>query len=213
MVLSKDTLKQRIVERFGTCRAGDALAPGPAAWSDFDLNPWAVHLRASPDALREAAVLLPLIDREPEMTMLLTRRTEHLTSHAGQISLPGGRREEGDASPVATALRETQEEVGIKAEEVEILGAMETYETRTGFVITPVIGLVAPDFTLQPDMNEVEEVFEVPLDFLLDPGNHEKHSREFKGMTYHFHAMPYHDYYIWGATAAMLKTFYRQLME
>lgn len=213
MVPGKEDIKQRIAERFGSKAAGEALTGETARWSDFDLNPGAMHLRAKPDTLREAAVLLPIIDQEPDLTMLLTRRTEHLSSHAGQISLPGGRREEGDATPVATALRETQEEVGIRPGEVSILGAMDTYETRTGFVITPIIGLVVPHFTLQPDTNEVEEVFEVPLNFLLDPANHEKHSRDYKGMTYYFHAMPYRDYYIWGATAAMLKTFYRQLME
>jgi 8-oxo-dGTP pyrophosphatase MutT (NUDIX family) len=209
-------LKARLTERFG----GPAL-PGERArehahaarWSDFDLNPHADHLRAEVGQLREAAVLLPIIDRSDEFTLLLTQRTQHLSSHAGQISLPGGSRDPEDMTPVDTALRETREEVGILPEEVSVVGAMDGYETRTGFLITPIIGIVAPDYTLNPSTDEVEEVFEVPLAFLLDPENHKKHSREFKGVRYHFHAMPYHDYYIWGATAAMLKNFYQLLME
>jgi len=216
--VSSDTeqLKEVIVRRFG----GAPLPGEPARehahaarWSDFDLNPHAGHLRADATRLREAAVLLPIIDRPDELTLLLTQRTQHLSSHAGQISLPGGSREPEDATPVDTALRETREEVGILPGEVSVVGAMDCYETRTGFLITPIIGIVRPDYTLIPDVNEVEEVFEVPLPFLLDPQNHKQHSREYKGVRYHFHAMPYHDYYIWGATAAMLKNFYRQLME
>jgi 8-oxo-dGTP pyrophosphatase MutT (NUDIX family) len=211
-----DRLKARLVERFGGAPLPDAAAcdhAHAARWSDFDLNPHAGHLRAEEATLREAAVLMPIIDRPAELTLLLTQRTQHLSAHAGQISLPGGRREPEDSTPVETALRETREEVGILPDEVRVIGAMDCYETRTGFLITPIVGLVAPDYTLVPNTNEVEEVFEVPLAFLLDPRNHKTHSREYKGMRYHFHAMPYHDYYIWGATAAMLKNLYRELME
>lgn len=215
MSSDNDRLKTRLLERFG-----GAPLPGEAArdhahaarWSDFDLNPHAGHLRPDVTTLREASVLLPVIDRPDALTLLLTQRTQHLSSHPGQISLPGGGRESADATPVDTALRETWEEVGILPEEVSVVGAMDCYETRTGFLITPIIGIVRPDYTLAPNVNEVEEVFEVPLAFLLDPLNHKTHSREYKGMRYHFHAMPYNDYYIWGATAAMLMNFYRQLI-
>lgn len=210
-----DQFKKRLIARFGDAPPDEAASKHAhaARWSDFDLNPHAGHLRADVEKLREAAVLLPIIERPEELTLLLTQRTWHLSSHAGQISLPGGRREPGDATPVDTALRETEEEVGIRREEVRVVGAMDGYETRTGFLITPIIGLVRPAYTLNPDANEVDEVFEVPLPFLLDPQNHKKHSREYSGVRYHFHAMPYQDYYIWGATAAMLRNFYQLMME
>jgi 8-oxo-dGTP pyrophosphatase MutT (NUDIX family) len=209
-------LKARLIERFGGAPLPDAAAcdhAHAARWSDFYHNPQARQLPADAAAQREAAVLMPIIDRPAELTLLLTQRTRHLSAHAGQISLPGGRREAEDATPVETALRETREEVGIRPEEVRVIGAMDCYETRTGFLITPIIGLVTPDYTLLPNAYEVEEVFEVPLAFLLDPQNHKTHSRTDRGMRYRFHAMPYHDYYIWGATAAMLKSLYQQLME
>jgi 8-oxo-dGTP pyrophosphatase MutT (NUDIX family) len=200
-------LKRRIALRFG----GTKAAGRAARWSDYDLNPHALDRRIAPGLLREAAVLMPLVDRRPELTILFTRRTLHLTQHAGQISFPGGRREEGDGNPVETALRETQEELGIAPQAVEILGRMDPYETRTGFLVTPVIGLLGADVAVTPDRREVEEVFEVPLAFLLNPLHHQRHSVVRDGRTYHFHAMPYRDYYIWGATAGMLINFYREL--
>jgi len=162
-------------------------------------------------SLRAASVLVPIVARPDELTMLFTRRTAHLKAHSGQVSFPGGRAEARDASPEATALRETQEEIGLGPERVELLGRLADYRTRTGFCVTPVVGLVTPPLELNPDAFEVEEVFEVPLSFLLDPANHQRHAREFQGRMVHYFAIPYRDYYIWGATAGMLVNFYRHL--
>lgn len=165
------------------------------------------------DAHMPAAVLVPLVLRDDAASVLLTRRTDHLHHHPGQISFPGGRVEKGDASPVATALRETQEEIGLGADRVELIGALPDYFTGTGFRVTPVVGFVHPPFELTLDTFEVAEAFEVPLSHFLDPANHLRHSLEIEGRTRHFHAMPYGDYYIWGATAGMLMSLYRVMTE
>jgi 8-oxo-dGTP pyrophosphatase MutT (NUDIX family) len=167
---------------------------------DHDLNPG----MAPADQMRAAAVLVPLVDRPDGVTVLLTRRTEHLHHHAGQISFPGGRIEPGDGSPEEAALRETEEEVGLGRKHVELLGRLDLYRTRTGFEVTPVVGWVTPPFDIAPDRFEVAEVFEVPLDFIADARNHERHSRQWQGVTRHFYVLPYGGYYIWGATAGML---------
>lgn len=162
--------------------------------------------------LTPAAVLVPLVDRPPAMTVLLTRRTEHLDNHAGQISFPGGRVEEHDADPVETALRETEEEIGLhRRHVVEIAGFLHSYQTITGFLITPVVGFVAPPFELTLDAFEVAEAFEVPLSFVLDPRNHERHNRTYRGQERSFYVIPYENRYIWGATAAMLVGLSRKL--
>jgi 8-oxo-dGTP pyrophosphatase MutT (NUDIX family) len=183
-----------------------ALAPGSGTPSrrrgDDDLN--LASEMAPPPGLRKAAVLVPLVQRHEGMTVLLTRRTDHLAHHAGQISFPGGGIEDSDASPEAAALREAKEEIGLGAERVEILGRLDIYWTRTGFEITPVVAAVSPPLELVPDAQEVAEVFEVPLGFIADPANHQRHSREFKGQVRHFYVLPYTHYYIWGATAGML---------
>jgi 8-oxo-dGTP pyrophosphatase MutT (NUDIX family) len=158
-----------------------------------------------------AAVLIPLVERESGMSVLLTQRTAHLRDHAGQISFPGGRRESGDANPVVTALREAQEEVGIDPARVEVLGVLASYGTGTGFAVTPVVGLVSPPLNLKLDDFEVAEAFEVPLPFLLDPANHKLLSVEFQGVLHEYWAMPWQGYYIWGATAGMLMSLYRFL--
>lgn len=172
---------------------------------DHDLNPGDLDPGfGSPDALREAAVLVPLVDRVEGPTVIFTQRTAHLTAHAGQISFPGGRRETYDHSPEDTALRETEEEIGLTRDRIEILGRLDTYVTRTGFRVTPVVGMVRPPIELVPDPTEVEEVFEVPLTFILDPDNPKRDSREFMGGQRHFYVFPYQQRYIWGATAGML---------
>lgn len=164
-------------------------------------------------ARRPASVLVPIVQRPQELSVLFTRRTAHLRDHSGQISFPGGRAEPHDASPEATALREAKEEIGLEPQRVEVLGKLSDYHTRTDFRVTPVVGLVAPSFELRLDAREVEEVFEVPLSFLLDPAHHERHWREFQGRRVHYFAIPYRDYYIWGATAGMLVNFYRFLAQ
>jgi 8-oxo-dGTP pyrophosphatase MutT (NUDIX family) len=166
------------------------------------------HLWRSPEEIRPAAVLVPVVRRESGLTVLLTRRTAHLNDHAGQISFPGGRAEPGDADPAQTALRETAEEIGLEAARVEVLGRLHPYVTVTGYRVTPVVGLLTPPLELRPDDFEVAEVFEVPLKFLLDPANHQRNSVSYEGRERHYYAMPYRQYYIWGATAGMLMNFY-----
>ncbi len=166
-----------------------------------------------------ASVLVPLIGRR-EVSVLLTQRTEHLKHHPGQIAFPGGRSEYGDADVVATALREAHEEIGLEAGQVEVLGAMPTFATGTGFVVTPVVALLPPDVRLCADPSEVAEVFEVPLEFLMNPAHHHHHAVEVAGVQHRFLSIPWQGvdaqgrprrYFIWGATAAMLRNLYRFL--
>jgi 8-oxo-dGTP pyrophosphatase MutT (NUDIX family) len=164
-----------------------------------------------------AAVLVPIVAHASGLTVLFTQRTAHLRAHSGQVSFPGGRAEPGDASPEETALRESEEEIGLPRGRVEVLGRLPEYFTRTGFRVTPVVGLIEPPLLLSPDPGEVESVFEVPLAFLLDTRNHQRHTREFQGATVGFYAMPYKsddgERYIWGATAGMLVTLSQALAE
>jgi 8-oxo-dGTP pyrophosphatase MutT (NUDIX family) len=162
-----------------------------------------------------ASVLVPLVLRE-ELAVLLTQRTDHLTDHPGQISFPGGRAEAHDADAIATALREAEEEIGLAPAAVDVLGTLPTYTTGSGFIVTPVIGLVPPDLPLHPDPHEVAEVFEVPLAFLMNPAHHRRHAFEFAGQQREFLSMPWEKqggghYFVWGATAAMLRNLYRFL--
>lgn len=172
--------------------------------SDFDLNPGARAELDDSTPIRDAAVLIPIIDRPGDMTVLFTRRTEHLANHAGQVSFPGGRAEDHDEGPVGTALRETEEEIGLDRALVEVIGALSQYETGTRFLITPIVGIVQPEFTLQVDSNEVSEVFEVPLAHLLDPENQERRSREWRGRIRHYFQLSYNGHRIWGATAGIV---------
>ena len=158
-----------------------------------------------------AAVLIPLVQRPQGLTILLTMRTDHLSNHAGQVSFPGGRSEPFDVSPVATALRETEEEVGLSRAHIEVLGCLPDYLTGTGYRVTPVVGLVTPPFELRADPSEVAEIFEVPLAFLLDGLNHQRLSVELPGGRRSFYAMPYERFYIWGATAGMLRNLFHLL--
>lgn len=166
------------------------------------------HLWRQGEALRPAAVLVPVVRREAGLTILLTQRTDHLYDHAGQISFPGGRSEAHDASPAATALRETFEEIGLPDSHVEVLGYLPEYATVTGYHVTPVVGLVDPPQAFNLDAFEVAEAFEVPLTFFLDSGNHQRNTLQYQGRTRHYYAMPYEQRYIWGATAGMLMNFY-----
>ncbi|MDR2187689.1 MAG: CoA pyrophosphatase [Azonexus sp.] len=156
--------------------------------------------------LTPAAVLFPIVRHPARATVLLTQRTAHLRDHAGQVSFPGGRVEAVDTSPIETALRESEEEIGLPREQVEILGFLPEYRTGTGFRVTPVVALVEPPLVLHPDPFEVAEVFEVPLAFLLDPANHQQHAAHYRGALRHYYAMPYDGHFIWGATAGMIRS-------
>ncbi|MEO8155517.1 MAG: CoA pyrophosphatase [Rhizobacter sp.] len=168
-----------------------------------------------------ASVLVPLVQRDDGLTVLFTQRTDHLTDHPGQVSFPGGRAEPEDADAVATALREAEEEIGLAPAHVDVIGQLPTYTTGTGFIVTPVIGLVHPDFSIRIDPFEVAEVFEVPLAFLMNPANHRWHAVEMAGLKREFLSMPWtgvdaagqpRHYFVWGATAAMLRNLYRFLI-
>jgi len=167
----------------------------------------------------QASVLVALVLRDTGLQVLLTRRTAHLRSHAGQISFPGGKAEIHDADAVATALRETEEEVGLARRHVEVLGHLPVYTTVTGFIVTPVVALVQPPFDLRIDTGEVDEAFEVPLQFLMTPAHHRRHHWEAGGgITRQFLSMPWpaggpDGYFIWGATAAMLRNLYGFLAQ
>jgi 8-oxo-dGTP pyrophosphatase MutT (NUDIX family) len=160
-----------------------------------------------------AAVLVPVINHPQGPTLLFTQRTSHLHDHAGQISFPGGRVDDTDQDREATALREAEEETGLERNKIEIIGRLPDYDIMTGFRVTPVVGWVEPPFELRPDPFEVEKVFEVPLEFFLDPANHQAHSREVNGLVRHYYAMPYQEHYIWGATAGMVRMLYQVLVE
>lgn len=184
------------------------LLPLKPTRGDYDLNPGTRPKLER--ALAPAAVLLPVV-KKPEPTVLFTQRTHTLSKHAGQVSFPGGRAEEGDPSLVETALRETQEETGIDPKFVSVAGYLDPYETGTGFAILPVVGLLSEGFRLMPDAREVAEVFEVPLAFLLDPANRKREAREWQGQRREFYSFQYERFYIWGATAAILVNFSERL--
>lgn len=158
-----------------------------------------------------ASVLVPIVLREEGLTMLLTQRTAHLNDHAGQVAFPGGRAEETDADAIDTALRETEEEIGLDRRHIEVIGTLPLYFTGTGYEVTPVVALVLPPFELKRDPFEVAEIFEVPLSFLMDGQNHQRLSAELPSGRRSFYAMPYQNYFIWGATAGMLRNLFHFL--
>jgi 8-oxo-dGTP pyrophosphatase MutT (NUDIX family) len=179
----------------------DPMAQG--ARGDLDLNPsmWEV---AGVSATKPAAVLIPVVDRR-EPTVLLTIRTRELASHAGQVAFPGGKIDPADESPVAAALREAKEEIGLAPSLIEPLGYLDLYLTFSGFRILPTVARVQPDFALTLNPREVTETFEVPLDFLMTPANHQLRSRDWKGINREYYAMPFGDRYIWGITAGIVR--------
>jgi len=176
---------------------------------DHDLDPMAVAI-AKVRPIRPAAVLVPVVARDEPM-VLLTQRTAHLKDHAGQISFPGGKIDEGDASPLAAALREANEEIGLAADRIEPIGYLDLYLTTFGFRIVPVVARVTPGFVLTLNPDEVDDAFEVPLAFLMSPENHQRKSREWNGLTRHFYEMPFGERYIWGATAGILRNLYERI--
>lgn len=178
-------------------------------------TPELVQERRFTDRLPAAtAVLIPLVERE-RLALLLTQRTAHLSTHSGQIAFPGGKVDADDHDAIAAALREAQEEIGLMPSQVRVLGTLPEYVTGTQFFITPVVALVDPGFSLQPNPDEVDDVFEVPLEFLMNPANHRRHGFEWDGEMRQWYSMPYQDgakeRFIWGATAGMLRNLYRFL--
>lgn len=179
---------------------------GANAASDFDLNPSARGLLPETRSLRRASVLCPVVERPSGLSVVLTRRADHLKRHAGQIAFPGGKVDEGDASPLAAALREAEEEIGLLSDQVEVLGPIEPYETSTGFWVQPFVGLIAASYRPMPDPDEVAEVFEAPLAHLVNPARRERRVRLYSGVERAYWAIPYEGRDIWGATAGMLKS-------
>jgi 8-oxo-dGTP pyrophosphatase MutT (NUDIX family) len=202
-------LKAVIEERLrGSSPGGDPFRPHMTGRTPEDLQALRSLL---PAELSRAAVLVPIVEREEGLTVLLTQRATHLKHHAGQVSFPGGRMEPGDAGPWEAALRETEEEIGLPREHVRLAGYLGDHFVITGYVVTPVVGFVRPGFTLRLDVTEVEDAFEVPLSFVLDPANHVPRERHFAGRTFSGYDIPYQGHNIWGATAVMLMSLYRLL--
>lgn len=176
---------------------------------DHDLDPVSRAI-ASVRPIRPAAVLVPVVDR-PEPTVLLTQRAAHLPDHAGQISFPGGKIEQSDKDPLAAALRETSEEIGVEPRFVEPIGYLDLYMTTLGYRIVPTLARVTPDFAPRLNPSEVDEIFEVPLIFLMEPANHQRHSRDWQGLKRTYYAMPFGQRYIWGVTAGILRNLYDRI--
>jgi 8-oxo-dGTP pyrophosphatase MutT (NUDIX family) len=203
--------------------AGEAALPSQrlqAAWLRARLarpSPWTPELpedlRERFPSLRRAAVLIPIVERPEGLTVLLTQRTAHLNNHAGQISFPGGSAEELDSSAIETALRETEEEIGLHRRHVEIVGVLPDHITASSYLVTPVVGLVTPPFELIAESNEVAEIFEVPLAFLMNGMHHQRMSFDLPDGAGRrsFYAMPYERFFIWGATAGMLRNLFHLL--
>lgn len=210
-VSNYDALDAGTLRRLASARllhAPSVAAGSTHPASDFDLNP---DFEIPPGTTyKDAAVLIAICARAP-LTVLLTERTPHLSAHAGQIAFPGGRIDPGDRDATAAALREAKEEIGLDASLVEPLGYLDPYRTSTGYLITPVVALVEPDFAIAANPTEVADVFEVPLAFLMDQANHRIESRQWRGAERRFYAMPYNQHYIWGATAGIIRSLSRRL--
>ena len=181
------------------------------ARGDHDADPVMKKI-AEVRPIRPAAVLVPIVDH-PEPTVLLTQRAQHLPDHPGQVSFPGGKIDKGDADPCASALREANEEIGLDHAHVEPLGYLDLYMTTLGYRIVPVIARVKPGFSLKLNVSEVDATFEVPLAFLMDQNNVQRHSRDWQGMTRHYYAITFGERYIWGVTAGILRNLHERIYK
>lgn len=209
--LSTAEIIARARERLSLDLAADALDfTVTPRYGDHVLNQANMQAHAVAANARLAAVLVPLIERETEPTVLMTTRSSELRQHSGQIAFPGGKVDDGE-TPCEAALREAQEEIGLEPRHVEPIGYLDPYLTGTGFRILPVVSLVKPPFELLVNTKEVHDTFEVPLAFLMQPENHQRHSREWRGTTRFFYAMPWNERYIWGATAGIVRSLYEKL--
>jgi 8-oxo-dGTP pyrophosphatase MutT (NUDIX family) len=202
-----DELREWIAQRLDPI---NDVEPVREVNSDFDLNQtWKPFDPSAP--LTMAAVLVPLVERDEGLTVLLTKRSDGLRNHSGQIALPGGRRDPGE-SLWQTALREAEEEIGLDRGFVDLIGLSSPYRTGTNYLVTPVVGFVRQGFTLTPNPGEVADIFETPFGFLMDPGNYEQHEwKSPEGLLRRFYATTHEDRYIWGATAGMLRALYERL--
>ncbi|MGB3501262.1 MAG: CoA pyrophosphatase [Mesorhizobium sp.] len=192
-----DDLRER-VKRAAQAGASEVLG-------DHSLNPGTKSAIVK-EGLRDAAVLIPIVDHPDGATMLLTKRTEKLRTHSGQIAFPGGGIDPEDASPEAAALRETEEEIGLDRNYIDVIGRMPDYYSGSGYRVAPIIGIVRPGFALSINPDEVDDTFEVPLSFLMNAANHRRESRVWQNVERHFYTMPYGDRYIWGLTAGIIRT-------
>lgn len=200
-----------------------SMQPAALAQRFVNAKPWVPEMHAEPRfSEREpvhASVLVPLVVRDDKLQVLLTLRTANLSTHSGQIAFPGGKADADDTSAIATALREAKEEIGLDAQFVEVLGQFPIYTTGSAFMITPVVGLVHAGFSVQPNPQEVADIFEVPLEFLMNPAHHRRHAVQWAGQHREWLSMPYTDTdarterFIWGATAGILRNFYRFLLD
>ena len=190
-----------------------AQETGPFAGTDCGdhlLNP-SLRDMIVREGLRDAAVLIPVVDRGDEASVILTKRTEKLRSHSGQIAFPGGRLDATDPTPEYAALRETEEEIGLSPNFIEVVGRMPDYFTGSGFRIAPILSVVRPDFRLTINPDEVDDAFEVPLAFLMDPANHNRESRIWQETERFYYTMPFGERFIWGVTAGIIRTLYERL--
>jgi 8-oxo-dGTP pyrophosphatase MutT (NUDIX family) len=184
----------------------------PAGRSDFELNPEMAVLTKD-EHKQPAAVLIPVIEEGFQASILFTQRTDEMPTHPGQISFPGGKMDAVDSNLVDTALREAHEEIGLEGRFIDTIGFLDDYVTSTGYRISPLVAVIRPGYTITPDNSEVADVFDVPLSFLMEPQNHEMHSREWRGTQRKYYAMPYENRFIWGATAGMLRNLYEWLYK
>ncbi|WP_378952539.1 CoA pyrophosphatase [Mesorhizobium sp. ANAO-SY3R2] len=190
--------------------AQEHLGDPSADYGDHMLNP-DLRKQFVHDRLREAAVLIPVVDHGDASTVILTKRADKLRNHSGQIAFPGGRIDPGDPSVEAAALRETVEEIGLAPDYIDVIGRLPDYVTGSGYRIAPVLGVVRPGFHLSVNADEVDDIFEVPLGFLMDPANHGRASRVWENQERFFYAMPFEERYIWGVTAGIIRALYERL--